>query len=112
MARNTNLIHYLLILCIGFMPTFSLGLDDVNQMGHGSTSCLDCDPMEMALDLTCESDICLPTAHACGANHCAGFIPVNAVTFDDQVYRLISERPGEPVFRSHLTETIYRPPIF
>jgi len=111
MARNRKLIHCLMILCIGLMPVFSLSASELQHVDHASSGCLDCNPIEMAIDLSCGGEDCVPSAHACGANFCAGFVPENAVSAISQSVRLINSPPVETSFRSHLAESIYRPPI-
>jgi len=93
------------------MPLFGLSASDMQHLDHASTSCFDCDPMEMAIDLSCDSEGCLPAAHTCGTNFHAGFVPENTGGIDNQPSRLVNNPPGETVFRSQLAESIYRPPI-
>ena len=111
MARNRKLIHCLLILSIGFMPVFGLGAADMQHLDHASTGCFDCDPTEMAVDLSCDSEGCLTAAHTCGANFSTGFIPENTGSINNQLSRLVNKLSVESIFRSHLAESIYRPPI-
>jgi hypothetical protein len=109
MAHNRKLIHCLLILSVGLMPNLSSA--DFQHPDHASSGCFDCNPIEMTIEISCESDSCLPAAHTCGANFCPGFIPENAASIGKQLSRLVKNLPGKIIFRSHLAESIYRPPI-
>ena len=111
MARATRPIHYLLVFCIGFMPALNLAAADVQHDDAMPASCLDCNPMEMAADLPCDSDDCMSIIHACGPCASIGFIPVNLPDLYIQTPRLISYLPAYIKFGSHSGDSIYRPPI-
>lgn len=111
MARATRPIHYLLVFCIGFMPAFNLAAADEQHEDAMPASCLDCNPMEMAADLPCDSDECMSIMHACGPCASIGFIPVNLPDLYNQTPRLISYLPAYIKFGSHSGDSIYRPPI-
>ena len=93
------------------MPAYGLGASELQHLGHASSDCLDCNPAEMAIDHTCEGESCVHAANACGANFYAGFVPINAVSTVSQQIRLVNISPDTSSFRSHLAESIYRPPI-
>ena len=111
MVRGTRLIHYLLVICIGFAPALNLAAGDMQHEDAMPASCLDCDPMSMAIDLPCGNEDCMSTIHACSPCANIGFIPVNLVDLYDQMPHLINYLPAYIEFGSHSGDSLFRPPI-
>ncbi len=111
MILKRNLIHYLLILCIGLVPAIGLGAGGMQHMDHGSAGCPGCEHMEMTPDSTCDSGACLAATHTCGANLAAGLIPQPASSLDGYLLQTVVRTAGDSGPGSHWPESIYRPPI-
>lgn len=111
MAHKRNLIYFLLVICIGFMPAYNLVANEMQHQHSTSTDCLDCDPMEMAVDLPCNNENCPSMAQACSPCSSIGFIPENPSHPYGETLQLAGFLPAYTKFGSHSENSIYRPPI-
>ncbi len=111
MIRAKRLIHYLLVICIGSTPALNLAAGDMQHEDATPASCFDCSPMEMAVDIPCDSEDCVSATHACGPCASIGFIPANLTDRYNQTLRLINYPPAYIKFGSHSGDSIFRPPI-
>ena len=111
MVRETRLIPYLLVICIGFMPALNMAAGEMQHDGEMPANCLDCDPVAMAVELSCGNEDCQSTLHACGPGSSSGFIPVILSDLHNQTPRSINDLVAYSKFGSHSGDPLFRPPI-
>lgn len=111
MRLKKHLINYLLIVCIGLMPSMGLGAAVTGHDNLMSEPCIDSMAMETANHDSCTSGICFSLAGHCGYGFSFTILSTPVINQGIIAARMTGHDRPDSRFRSHLVFSIYRPPI-
>jgi len=111
MANKRYLIHWLLALCIGLLPTLNAGAMSLDNPAPVPMDCLDCGMVGMNHDNACQDQNCTSIYHSCQAHSGANFLPVAAVFESASTRQMGNPDRSDAASLQDMTDPIYRPPI-
>jgi hypothetical protein len=111
MRLKKHLINYLLIVCIGLMPSLGLSAAVTDHDNLMWEHCIDSMAMETVGHDSCSSDICFSFAGHCGSGFSFTILSAAVINQGVVAARMTGHDRLDSRFRSHLVFSIYRPPI-
>jgi len=111
MRLKKHLVNYLLIVCIGLMPSLGLSATVTNHDNLLSERCIDSMAMDTVGHGLCSSDNCFPFAGHCGFGFSVTILSAPVINQAVAAVRMTGRDRLDSRFRSHLLFSIYRPPI-
>jgi len=106
-----NIIHYLLIVCIGLGPAVAVNAADTGDNGLMSEHCISNMTMQTANHDSCHGDACFSAVGHCGSGFSVTILSAALINQGPSIARLIGHYSLDSRFRSHLVFSIFRPPI-